>query len=55
MRSGADQLADLVARVCTGELLLDVTRRVALADLPALHARADAGTLPGEVVLAHPG
>jgi NADPH:quinone reductase-like Zn-dependent oxidoreductase len=54
VRSDADQLADLVARVCTGELLLDVTHRVALADLPALHARADAGTfLGGVVVLAH--
>ncbi|WP_432570833.1 NADP-dependent oxidoreductase [Kineococcus sp. SYSU DK005] len=55
VRSDADQLADLVARVCTGELLLDVTHRVALADLPALHSRADAGTLPGKVVVvAHP-
>ena len=55
VRSDADQLADLVARVCTGELLLDVAQRVALADLPALHARAHAGQLPpGKVVVLVP-
>lgn len=59
VRSDADQLADLVARVCTGELRLDVPRRVALADLPAVHARAAAGTVPWTspvtvVVVAHP-
>ncbi|WP_432519111.1 NADP-dependent oxidoreductase [Kineococcus sp. SYSU DK006] len=55
VRSDADQLADLVARVCTGELLVDVAERVALADLPALHARAHAGQLPpGKVVVLVP-
>ncbi|SCF47247.1 NADP-dependent oxidoreductase [Micromonospora mirobrigensis] len=52
VRSDADQLADLAARVGTGELRVDVARRVALADLPALHADAAAGTLPsGKVVV----
>jgi NADPH:quinone reductase-like Zn-dependent oxidoreductase len=54
VRSVADQLADLVARVNTGELLIDVAERVALADLPALHARAGAGALPGKVVVLVP-
>ncbi|WP_432496731.1 NADP-dependent oxidoreductase [Kineococcus gypseus] len=54
VRSDADQLADLVARVNTGELLVDVAERVDLADLPALHARAGAGDLPGKVVVLAP-
>ncbi|NAZ76843.1 alcohol dehydrogenase catalytic domain-containing protein [Kineococcus sp. T13] len=55
VRSDADQLADLVARVSTGELLVNVAERVALADLPALHARAHAGALPlGKVVVLVP-
>jgi NADPH:quinone reductase-like Zn-dependent oxidoreductase len=54
VRNDADQLADLVARLNTGELLLDVARRVALADLPALHAQAGAGRLPGKVVVLAP-
>ncbi|GAA4969740.1 NADP-dependent oxidoreductase [Kineococcus glutinatus] len=54
VRSDADQLADLVARVNTGELVVDVAQRVALADLPALHARAGAGRLPGKVVVLAP-
>lgn len=51
VRSDAGQLADLVARVELGELRLGVDRRVALADLPAIHAEADAGTLRGKVVV----
>ena len=51
VRSDADQLADLVARVSTGELVIDVAQRAALADLPALHARAGAGELAGKVVI----
>ncbi|HEY8719131.1 NADP-dependent oxidoreductase [Pengzhenrongella sp.] len=54
VRSDADQLADLVARVSTGELLLDVAQRIALADLPALHAQAGAGELPGKFVILAP-
>lgn len=55
VRSDADQLADLVARVSTGELVIDIADRVALADLPALHARAAAGRLPGKVVVLPAG
>ncbi|WP_305787896.1 NADP-dependent oxidoreductase [Symbioplanes lichenis] len=52
VRSDADQLADLAARVGTGELRVEVAERVALADLPALHARAAAGELPsGKTVI----
>ena len=51
VRSDIDQLADLVARVSTGELLLDVAHRVTLADLPALHAQAGTTALPGMVVV----
>ncbi|AQZ67129.1 Zinc-containing alcohol dehydrogenase superfamily [[Actinomadura] parvosata subsp. kistnae] len=54
VRSDADQLADLVARVSTGELRVDVAQRVALADLPALHARAGAGELPGKTIVLAP-
>ncbi len=51
VRSDIDQLADLVARVSTGELLLDVAHRVTLADLPALHAQVGTTALPGKVVV----
>lgn len=51
VRSESDQLADLVARVSTNELVVDVAQRVNLADLPALHARAAACRLPGKVVV----
>ncbi|WFE41750.1 NADP-dependent oxidoreductase [Micromonospora sp. WMMD998] len=54
VRSDADQLADLAARVGTGELRVDVAERVALADLPALHARAGSGELPGKTVVLAP-
>ncbi|NJP91883.1 NADP-dependent oxidoreductase [Nonomuraea sp. FMUSA5-5] len=54
VRSDADQLADLVARVSTGELRVDVAQRVALADLPELHAQAGAGELPGKTVVLAP-
>ena len=55
VRSDADQLADLVARVCTGELAVDVAQQVALTDLPAVHARAARGPLPGKVVVLPAG
>ena len=51
VRSDADQLAELVARVDRGELLVDVAERVALHDLASVHARAAAGTLTGKVVV----
>ncbi|GAA0228787.1 NADP-dependent oxidoreductase [Cryptosporangium japonicum] len=51
VRSDADQLADLVARVNTGELTIDVAQRVPLADLATLHAQAGAGDLSGKAVI----
>ena len=54
-RPDADQLADLIARVSTGELVVDVVQQVALTELPALHARAAAGRLPGKVVVLPAG
>ena len=44
-------LGELVARVDRGELRIDVDRRVTLADLPSVHAEADAGTLRGKVIV----
>jgi NADPH:quinone reductase-like Zn-dependent oxidoreductase len=54
VRSDADQLADLAARVSTGELHVEVAQRVALADLPALHTQAGASELPGKTVVVVP-
>jgi len=51
VRSDATQLSELVARVDRGELTVDVTERVPLADLGAVHANAAAGTLAGKVVV----
>ena len=50
-RSDADQLADLVELIDAGDLHVDVAERLPLSDLPAVHARSDAGALPGKVVL----
>jgi NADPH:quinone reductase-like Zn-dependent oxidoreductase len=50
-RSDAAQLADLVARVDAGNLLIDVAQRRPLTDLPAIHDEAVAGTLPGKTIL----
>ena len=51
LRSDRDQLAELVARVDRGELIVDIAERVALRDLAEVHARAAAGTLTGKVVV----
>lgn len=51
VRSDAQQLSELVARVDRGELVVDVAERVALSDLSSVHARAAAGTLQGKVVI----
>ena len=45
------QLATLVAMVDAGELRVDVGERIPLAQLPAVHAQAVGGGLPGKVVL----
>jgi len=55
VRSDADQLAELVARVDAGALRVDVGERVTLDDLPDVHARAAAGTLAGKVVVVVDG
>ncbi|MCW2820129.1 MAG: NADPH:quinone reductase [Marmoricola sp.] len=51
VRSDADQLAHLVSLVDGGDLRIEVADRVPLADLAALHARADDGGLPGKTVV----
>jgi NADPH:quinone reductase-like Zn-dependent oxidoreductase len=51
VRSDATQLAELAARVDHGELTVDVAERVALPDLPTVHARAAEGTLAGKVIV----
>ncbi|MCH1865752.1 NADP-dependent oxidoreductase [Nocardioides sp. CFH 31398] len=51
VESDAAQLAELTARVDRDELRLFVTERVALEDLPDVHARAEAGTLSGKVLV----
>ncbi|MGW2618959.1 NADP-dependent oxidoreductase [Streptomyces sp. NPDC001500] len=52
--SDAEQLSQLVALVDSGELRVDVARRVPLAQLPAVHAQAAAGELHGKVVIVAP-
>jgi NADPH:quinone reductase-like Zn-dependent oxidoreductase len=51
VRSDADQLANLVAMVDAGELHVDVADRLPLSELSVVHAQADAGDLPGKIVL----
>ena len=51
VRSDAEQLTELAARVDRGELVVDVAERVALRDLPSVHARAAAGAVRGKVVV----
>ncbi|UBQ04246.1 NADP-dependent oxidoreductase [Curtobacterium sp. TXMA1] len=46
-----ERLAELVALVDAGELTVEVTRRVPLAELPALHAEGAAGRIAGKVVV----
>lgn len=51
VRSDAGQLARLVALIDSGELRVEVARRVPLAELAAVHAQATAGELPGKTVI----
>ncbi|WP_299039393.1 NADP-dependent oxidoreductase [uncultured Pseudokineococcus sp.] len=46
-----DRLAELVRLVDAGALQVEVTRRIPLADLPALHAEGAAGRIAGKVVV----
>ncbi|WP_258725226.1 NADP-dependent oxidoreductase [Cellulomonas sp. NS3] len=51
----ADVLSRLVALVDSGELRVEIARRVPLSELPELHAEAEAGQVPGKVVVVPPG
>ncbi|TCL83546.1 NADPH:quinone reductase-like Zn-dependent oxidoreductase [Curtobacterium sp. PhB142] len=46
-----ERLAELVALVDDGALTVEVTRRISLADLPALHAEGAAGRIAGKVIV----
>ncbi|MEU6547998.1 NADP-dependent oxidoreductase [Streptomyces sp. NPDC046859] len=54
VRSDAEQLSHLAELIDGGELRVEVARRVPLAELPALHADADAGVLPSGKVVVTP-
>ena len=51
VRPDRARLAELVALVDAGELTVEVTRRIALAELPALHAEAEASRIAGKVIV----
>lgn len=51
VRSDADKLRELVALLDSGELTLEVSRRIPLADLPALHSEAAEGRIVGKVIV----
>ena len=51
-RSDAKDLARLVELVDAGELRVEVAERAPLAELAGVHARGEAGELPGKVVIA---
>ena len=51
LHADADRLAKLVAQVDAGELQVDVAERLPLGELASVHERAEAGKLPGKVVL----
>lgn len=44
-------LTELVSLVDTGSLTVEVTRRIPLAELPALHAEAETGRISGKVIV----
>jgi len=51
VRSDTEQLSRLVELVDRGELRVDVSEQVPLAELPRVHARAAEGQLPGRIVV----
>lgn len=55
VRSDAAQLSRLAAMVDSGVLRVEVAERVPLAELPAVHAKAAAGSLLGKVVVLPTG
>ncbi|WP_369130408.1 zinc-binding dehydrogenase, partial [Modestobacter roseus] len=46
-----DRLTELVSLVDSGDLHVEVTRRIPLTELPALHAEAATGRIEGKVVV----
>lgn len=50
----ADVLSHLVALVDTGDLHVEIARRVPLSELPAIHEQADAGQVHGKVIAVPP-
>ncbi|RFA15904.1 NADPH:quinone reductase [Subtercola boreus] len=46
-----ERLAELVSLVDDGKLTVEVTRRIPLAELPALHAEASEGRVVGKVIV----
>ncbi|GLY50486.1 NADP-dependent oxidoreductase [Lentzea sp. NBRC 102530] len=50
VRSDAEQLAKLVSLVDSGDLRVDVARRLPLTDLPEIHVQAASGDVRGKVV-----
>lgn len=46
-----NRLTELVSLVDSGELQVEVTRRIPLTELPALHAEAAAGRIAGKVIV----
>jgi NADPH:quinone reductase-like Zn-dependent oxidoreductase len=51
VRPDRHRLEQLVALVDAGELTVEVTRRISLDELPALHAEAEAGRIVGKVIV----
>ncbi|WP_457946594.1 NADP-dependent oxidoreductase [Pseudarthrobacter sp. alpha12b] len=51
VRPNRERLTELASLVDDGKLTVEVTRRIRLAELPALHAEASAGRVPGKVIV----
>lgn len=54
VRSDAQQLAHLVELVDRGELHVDITERVPLNELAALHAKSESGQVSGKAIVIPP-
>ncbi|RKS05042.1 NADPH:quinone reductase-like Zn-dependent oxidoreductase [Nocardiopsis sp. Huas11] len=54
VRSDADALSGLVTLVDSGDLHVEIARRVPLSELPEVHQQADAGRIHGKVVAVPP-
>jgi NADPH:quinone reductase-like Zn-dependent oxidoreductase len=49
--ANSDRLAQLVSLVDKGQLTVEVSRRIQLPELAALHAEASAGRIAGKVII----